>query len=119
MSIASAMIESRLSLQARIFTAEEIRRIDTESLARFAFESNEHIRKEYSSEESFIAFWSGERRRHRLIEGEATAPMDPQIRQEWDRSPALRDEFRGSFESYKAYLKADRAGRVRIAERKG
>ena len=44
-----------------ITTIQEIRSIDSAHLARLAFRANAHLRKEYSSEDLFLAFWAGER----------------------------------------------------------
>jgi hypothetical protein len=40
---------------ARI-VSRQIRKIDSESLTRFNFQANEHLRKAYSSEDLFIGF---------------------------------------------------------------
>jgi flagellar biosynthesis/type III secretory pathway protein FliH len=45
-------------------------------------------------------------------------PLEEQAKITWDKSPELRDEFKDSFAGYLAFLKNDKAGRIRILGRK-
>lgn len=82
---------------------------------------SESLRKQYLSEELFVAHWLGIRRRYRLIaqyDTEAAASLDQQLKKEWDSTPALQAEFNDNFSHCAAFVRADRQGAVRIAGRK-
>lgn len=112
------VLEDRQRLEAHVWTDQEIRKIPTEALARHAYQSSVSLPKQYLTEALFCSHWEGLRRQHRLSEGEMEAPLDSKVRADWDGNPKLRAEF-GSFETYCAFLKADRAGVARIAGRQG
>jgi hypothetical protein len=118
MSILNDLIAHNERLQQHVWTVLEIRAIPNEALARAAYYASESLRKQYPSEELFVAHWLGQRRRYGLAaqSGPDAGPLDePKVRQEWNNSPPLQTEFAGSFESYLAFLRADRRGSVRIA----
>ena len=105
------------SMNTKIWNDAELRKIDSEKMARFAYESSDSLKAQYVSIELFVSHWQGERRLHRLDTGLDAGPSDQALRQEWDASPALREEFRGSFTGYIAFLRADRTGQIRILRR--
>jgi|GEM_PF-2857125 len=39
-------------------------------------------------------------------------------KREWESSKSIRDEFRGNYDAYLAFMKADAAGKVRILNKK-
>lgn len=43
-----------------------------------------------------------------------SSSIEDQVKTEWNKNPNLRQEFFGNFDAYKAYLKAEAEGRVRI-----
>ena len=45
-------------------------------------------------------------------------PLDQKAKITWDKSPELRDEFKDNYDSYLAFLKNDKAGRIKILGRK-
>lgn len=104
------------SLKTKVWDDADIRKIDSEQMARFAYESSDSLKAQYVSIELFVSHWQGERRLYRLGAGPFTeaGPSDEVLKQEWDASPALREEFRGSFPSYTAFLRAERSGQCRI-----
>lgn len=104
------------SLKNKLWDDADIRKIDSEQLARYAFELNDSLKKQYVSVELFVAHWQGQRRLYRLDEGHVTdaGPSEQRLQEEWDASPALQAEFSGSFEAYAAFLKAESDGRVRM-----
>ena len=104
------------SMNTKIWNDAELRKIDSEQLARFAYQSSDSLKAQYVSIELFLAHWAGERRLYRLDRGPfmVTGPSDQALKQEWDTSPALRAEFSESFTAYTAFLRAERSGQCRI-----
>lgn len=125
------MITERMSLEeyreevkTRIWTDEELKTVADDDHARRVYEANAKLQEEFGSLAVFLAFLRADRRGAvRMLKGrtapagEPTAPTDPKVKQEWDASPRLREEFGGNFQAYAAYLQADREGRVMIAGR--
>ena len=105
------------SLKTKVWDDADIRKIDSEQMARFAYESSDFLKAQYGSVELLVSHWSGQRRLYRLDTGMDAGPSEERLRQEWNSTPILREEF-GSFEKFSAFLKADRAGQVGIL-RKG
>ena len=105
------------SLNTKAWNDADIRKIDSEQMARFAYEVSNSLKVQYPSVELFLAHWSGQRKLYRLDTGLDAGPSEERLRQEWNSTPTLREEF-GSFEKFSAFLKADRAGQVGIL-RKG
>ena len=107
------------SLKTKVWDDADIRKIDSEQMARFAYESSDSLKEQYVSILLFVSHWQGERKLYRL--GAApfadAGPSDEVLKHEWDASPAVREEFRGSFPSYTAFLRADRGGQIRILRR--
>ena len=104
------------SMKTKIWDDAELRKIDSEKLARFAFELSDSLKEQYPSIQLFISHWSGQRRlfrldRHPFVDA---GPSDEALKQEWDSSPALRAEFSESFTAYAAFLRAERSGQCRI-----
>ena len=122
MSVLNKLIATNEGLQQHNWTVLEIRAIPTEALARAAYHASETLRKEYLNEALFVSHWAGQRRRYGLASQagtDAAGPLDElQLKKEWDHSPRLQTEFAGRFESYVAFLRADRRGGVRIAARR-
>ncbi len=44
-------------------------------------------------------------------------PVEERAKQKWDKDPAIREEFKNNFASYRAYLKQTEAGNVRILKK--
>jgi len=49
----------------------------------------------------------------------ANLPLEQRAKAEWDKTPALREEFSDSFDAYLAFAKNQEAGRVKILRRDG
>jgi len=45
-------------------------------------------------------------------------PLEDKAKITWDKSPEMREEFRENYNSYLAFLKNDKAGRIKILGRK-
>ncbi len=107
------------SMNTKVWDDAELRKIDSEQLARYAYELSDSLKVQYPSVQLFLSHWQGERQLYRLGTGPFTnaGPSDEVLKQEWDASPALREEFRESFTAYTAFLRADRGGQVRILRR--
>lgn len=119
MSVLNKLITTGEGLQHHVWTVPEIRSIPNEALARLAFQSSETLRKAYLSESLFVSHWAGQRRQFGPASQagtDAAGPLDErQLKNEWETSSALRQEFNNSFNIYVAFLRADRQGVVRIA----
>ena len=101
------------SLKTKIWNDAELRKIDSEQMVRHAFAVSDSLKAQYGSVELLVSHWSGQRRLSRLDTGLDAGPSEERLRQEWNSTPTLREEF-GSFEKFSAFLKADRAGQVGI-----
>lgn len=108
------LLEGTQRLDAHVWNDREIRKIPTEDLARHAYQSSVSLHKQYLGEEMFVAHWAGQRRQWGLAVPSNTYPLDQRIREEWDRTPAVRDEFKGNFDTYAALVRATAKGGVRI-----
>lgn len=100
------------SMNTKVWDDAELRKIDSEQMARHAYEINNSLKEHYPSLQLFLAHWQGTRRLYRLSTG--MGPSDETIKHEWDASPALRAEFSESFTAYTAFLRAERSGQCRI-----
>ena len=107
------------SMNTKVWDDAELRKIDSEQMVRHAFAISDSLKAQYGSVELLVSHWSGQRRLYRLDTGPFTnaGPSDEVLKQEWDAAPALREEFRGSFTGYLAFLRADRTGQIRILRR--
>lgn len=112
----STGLPTTASMKTKVWDDAELRKIDSEQLARYAYELSDPLKDQYPSIELFLAHWSGQRRMFRLDRSPFVdaGPLDQELKKEWNATPGLRAEFSDNFQSYTAYLRADRAGNVRI-----
>lgn len=122
--VISTVIDGKARLKSHAWTDQEITRIESEDLARLAYEVSETLQAEFQSGGAFISYWRRERSRLGLTSeprkepvNQATTKSDEQdevFKQEWDGSAAVRAEFRDSFSTYVAYKRAEARGAVRL-----
>lgn len=127
-TIQDEMRASETRFKVMHLTDAHLVKIDDETFALLAFEANNLLKAEFKDEATFLAYWRRLRRTHGLSVGTGTKGMvsarsdesgkETEMRQEWNGSSALQEEFGGVFSTYAAFRKADRNGLVRIAGRK-
>ena len=104
--------------ETRVFSMEQLIKIPTEQVARYAYELTPAFRNEFPSESLFIARWAGMRRQHGMsVPAGIVESLMLRVEQEWNEMPALREEF-SDVGLYRAFVKADAMGNVRIAGRR-
>lgn len=123
-SVISTVIAGKARLKGHAWTDEEIGAIESEDLARLAYEMSDTLPTEFQSGGSFLSYWRRERSSHSLSSeprketmNQATtksSEQDQAFKQEWDSSPAVRAEFGDSFSIYVAYKRAEARGAVRL-----
>ena len=117
----TTVIAGKKALRSHAWSNQEIGMIKSQDLASLAYEQSDTLPKEFITCDAFLAHWRGQRRRQGLsaegrkeaMDTQDTAEQDRQFKEAWNRTPALRAEFCGSFSAYCAFKRAESRGGIR------
>lgn len=111
-------IDQASGLNRHVFSIDQMIKIPTPQLARYAFELNRALHDEFTTESLWLAHWSGQRRRYGLsVPADLVDSLTRQASQEWNETPSIQEEFSlGGLGAYQSFLRAEAMGKVRIAK---